>query len=71
MSEFERRLPKEMAAKQKRVPVSARILEETSAVLKVHAERNGMSLGELVANVLDDYVIWLVQALKEEKNREP
>ncbi len=56
-----------MIAKKKRVPVSTRILEETNAVLLVHAKKNQMSLAELVAHVLDDYVIWLVRTLKEEE----
>lgn len=67
MKEYERRLPKDMAAKKRRVPVSARILEETNAVLMVHAKKNEMSLAELVAHILDDYVIWLVQALKNDE----
>ncbi len=61
-----RRLPKDMLVKRKRVPVSTRILEETAAVLAVHAKKNKMSLAELVANILDDYVIWLVKTLKTE-----
>jgi hypothetical protein len=64
---MERRLPRDMIAKKKRVPVSTRILEETNAVLLVHAKKNQMSLAELVAHVLDDYVIWLVRTLKEEE----
>lgn len=63
----ERRLPREMVMKKKRVPVSARILEETNAVLALHARKNHMSLAELVAHILDDYVVWLVRALKEEE----
>ena len=73
MRRYDRRLPSDMAIKKKRVPVSARILEETNAVLMVHAKKNHLSLAELVAHVLDDYVIWLVKALKEdeEKKRGP
>jgi hypothetical protein len=58
-----------MAMKKKRVPVSARILEETNAVLMLHAKKNGMSLAELVAHILDDYIVWLVKTLKEEDSR--
>ena len=54
-----------MTQKRKRVPLSTRVLEETNAALKVHAKKNGMALGELAANVLDDYVIWLISSLKE------
>lgn len=39
------------------------------AVLQVHAKRNGFSVAELVGNILDDYVVWLVQELKEDKTR--
>ncbi|MBS1963250.1 MAG: hypothetical protein JST04_13630 [Bdellovibrionales bacterium] len=69
MKQFDRRLPRDMAMKKKRVPVSARILEETNAVLAVQAKKNQMSLAELVAHVLDDYVIWLVKTLKEEEDK--
>lgn len=69
MKQTERRLPRDMLIKKKRVPVSARILEETNAVLLVHAKKNHMSLAELVAHVLDDYVIWLVKTLKEEEKK--
>lgn len=69
MKHFERRLPRDMVIKKKRVPVSARILEETNAVLMVHAKKNQLSLAELVAHILDDYVIWLVKALKEEEDK--
>ncbi len=69
MGPLERRLPKDMAMKKKRVPVSARILEETNAVLMLHAKKNGMSLAELVAHILDDYIVWLVKTLKEEDSR--
>ncbi len=69
MKPMERRLPRDMVMKKKRVPVSARILEETNAVLLVQARKNRMSLAELVAHVLDDYVIWLVRTLKEEEQK--
>lgn len=69
MKQLERRLPKDMVIKKKRVPVSARILEETNAVLMVHAKKNRLSLAELVAHVLDDYVIWLVRTLKDEEQK--
>jgi hypothetical protein len=62
-------MPRDMAIKKKRVPVSARILEETNAVLMVHAKKNEMSLAELTAHILDDYVVWLVKTLKEEDSR--
>lgn len=67
MKQYERRLPKDMIAKKRRVPVSARILEETNAVLQIHAKKNQMSLAELVAHILDDYVVWLVQTLKSDE----
>lgn len=67
--DLKRRLPSDMVKKQKRVPISMRVLEETQAVLQVHAKKNGMSLGELAATVLDDYVIWLIESLKEQKTR--
>ena len=66
MKQSERRMPRDMVIKKKRVPVSARILEETNAVLMVQAKKNNLSLAELVAHVLDDYVIWLVKTLKDE-----
>jgi hypothetical protein len=62
-------MPKDMVIKKKRVPVSARILEETNAVLMVHAKKNGMSLAELAAHILDDYVVWLVRTLKDEDSK--
>ena len=62
---FERKMPEDMAAKKKRLPLSTRVLEETHAVLQVHAKKNGMTLGELAANVLDDYVVWLINSLKD------
>lgn len=69
MKQYPRQLPSEMLAKKKRVPVSARILEETNAVLQIHAKKNEMSLAELVANILDDYVVWLVNELKKEETK--
>ena len=62
-----RRLPKDMVAKKKRVPLSARVLEETASTLRHHARRNGLSLAELTAHVLDDYVAWLTAELQEQK----
>jgi len=70
MKNTERRLPRDMTVKRKRVPVSARILEETNAVLSLHAKKNQMSLAELVANILDDYVIWLVRTLRDEEKKD-
>lgn len=69
MRHTERKLPEDMVIKKKRVPVSARILEETNAVLAVHAKKNEMSLAELVAHILDDYVIWLVKTLKDDEKK--
>ena len=69
MKQSERRMPRDMVIKKKRVPVSARILEETNAVLMVQAKKNNLSLAELVAHVLDDYVLWLVKTLKDEDDK--
>jgi len=60
-----RRLPRDMAARKKRVPLSSRVPEETAAVLRHHARKHGLSLAELTAHVLDDYVAWLLAELKE------
>lgn len=65
MKAQDRKLPCNMLVKKKRVPISGRVLEETKAVLELHAEKNGMSLTEIVGHVLDDYVVWLVQELKK------
>lgn len=61
MSNASRRLPGDMMARKKRVPVSTRVLEQAVVELRKQAQLHGMSLGELAANILEDYVEWLLQ----------
>lgn len=59
MTDAKFRKPSEMAKTEPRVPVSARLKESTKASLDNAAKEHGLSVGELVSNVLDDYVTWL------------
>lgn len=52
------RHPKEMG-KDERTPVSARVKIETKEALEQAAKKHKLSLGLLVANILDDYANWL------------
>lgn len=52
------RHPKDMK-KDERTPVSARVKVETKGVLEQAAKKHGLSVGLLVANILDDYAEWL------------
>jgi hypothetical protein len=52
------RRPEEMSS-ETRAPVSARVKASTKDILEKAAKRTGLSLGELIGNVLDDYVEWL------------
>jgi hypothetical protein len=53
------RHPKEMKRKSERTPVSARIRAETKEIIEREAKKGGVSLGEVIATVLDDYGAWL------------
>ena len=52
------RHPKGMT-KDERTPISARVRLETKKALERAAKKHGLSIGLLVANVLDDYAVWL------------
>ena len=59
MSQTKFRHPSEMVAPEERTPVSARVKVVTKEALEEEAKKHGLSLGLLVANVLDDYADWL------------
>jgi hypothetical protein len=50
------RLPNQMKAKEKKLPVSTRLSLSTKAALTKEAEKVGIPLAMLVSNVMDDYV---------------
>lgn len=53
------RTPDEMPIRDPRAPVSARVRTATKDALERAAKKSGRSIGDLIGNVLDDYVIWL------------
>lgn len=53
------RRPSEMPRDEKRVPVSARVKEATQVALARAAKEQKLSVGLMIANILDDYVAWL------------
>jgi uncharacterized protein (DUF1778 family) len=53
------RRPSEMPKGDKRVPLSARVKEETRDALAKAAKEQKLSIGLIVSNILDDYVDWL------------
>jgi hypothetical protein len=61
------RRPSEMTREDKRVPVSARIKKETRDLLVKAAKEQKLSIGLIVANILDDYVMWLESESKKRR----
>ena len=53
------RHPDEYSKKKNRVPISARLDKELKATLETVAKKAGYSFGELVENVLEDYLNFL------------
>ena len=60
MSKF--RTPAEMKKKEEREPVSARVRTSTKSRLEKEARNEGMSIGEVIGQILDDYIAWLDKA---------
>ena len=61
------RHPSEMTPPEPREPVSTRIPTSLKKSLETIAKENNLSLAELIANVLEDYVKWLHQEEGETK----
>lgn len=59
MSIWKPRLPSEMQPESPRTPVSARVKVETKKILMAAAKKEKLSLGLLIAGVLDDYAAFL------------
>lgn len=59
MADSKFRRPSEMKPPEDREPLSTRVKVSTRKALLKAAEEQNLSLAELVANVLDDYVAWL------------
>jgi hypothetical protein len=57
MSKFKR--PEEYAVKEPRTPVSTRIKMESREALEKAAKKAGLTLSELIGNVIDDYAKFL------------
>jgi predicted HicB family RNase H-like nuclease len=53
------RHPSEMPTHEQREPISARVPKSVKKTLEEVARENGLSLGELIGNILEDYVKWL------------
>lgn len=53
------RPPSEFTKKKARVPISARLDKEVKKYLEKEAKTEGLSFGELVENVLEDYSKYL------------
>lgn len=67
MTRHQFRHPKDMTS-EKRTPVSARIRESTKETLEAAAKaQKGLSISQLIANVLDDYAAWLETEKKNGK----
>jgi predicted HicB family RNase H-like nuclease len=49
------RKPSEIAKKPEKIPVSCRLNVADQEILAKAAEKNGLSLGELISSVLADY----------------
>lgn len=54
-----------MPTHEQREPISARVPKSVKKTLEEVAEENGLSLAELVGNVLEDYVKWLNEDQKK------
>lgn len=61
------RHPSQMSPPEPREPVSARIPTTLKKSLEKIAKENKLSLAELIANILEDYVKWLQQEESEKK----
>ncbi len=61
------RRPNEMPKDEKRAPVSARVKETTRVILATAAKEQDLSIGLLIANVLDDYAAWLKYDVKAKR----
>ncbi len=53
------RHPKDMKKKEEKVPVSTRLRKTSRDCLEKSAKLHGLSLSELVEQILEDYKKWL------------
>lgn len=51
--------PEDYKIKDQKTPLSCRVKVESKDLLEKRARKAGMSLGELVAQIIEDYVDWL------------
>lgn len=58
------RHPSEMKTDEPREPVSARVKVSTKALLERAAKENGLSVGLMIGNVLDDYAAFIASTPK-------
>lgn len=55
------KLPSEYPKKKNRVPISARLDKEIKTALEGAAKKDGLSFGELIEGVLEDYHKFLIE----------